>query len=571
LTNSQGDSLNQLKKASTLKGGIIKNTFDARKHLVTAGLTTPEEPGTQETITKILLSLVVTLTVKRNTGEKILENFANIIKASALLLDEIATKTPALKQQSEDTVSPKASLDTSPTCQAHQDLRTQLKSSVNDLKTAMTSQAEANKKASTLINKLERLHESMEKKTKDIEQTRANNQATYRDILVHGKSSLSLHSPSQHRLLNQLNIKACQLMVEFEADTHTKVPKPSPQSNDPTLIIRNAINTWLSSLEDQNGPLPTNAKARSIKIFGNSCLFIKMNSVEAVNWMKANPNHIIGDILKCKTRVLTRTYAVIARFVPVTFKPTATNLKLVEDDLSLPNSSIEEAVWIKHPSKHSKVQKYANLKILCSTPEAANTLITRPTYILGSHLSIQKDIKTPGVCNKCQQYSHIVRDCKEMKDTCGQCAGEHQTSLCINTTECKCTPCGSTEHTTNHPECPVYQQHKTSMIDWDPEAMSPYYLTQEEWTWGHHLNPIDPPPNPTDAHSSRKDKFQRSRPSRLSSHKGTQHGQHQQTLKDNWFTRHHQSDQHSQTNPTPSEPHKESNNQETDNPHTPPQ
>ena len=101
--------------------------------------------------------------MKRNTGEKIPEKFANVIKASALLLDDLATQTLALEQQLADTISSRASPDTSPSNQVHQDLRTQLESSVNYLKTASTNQAEANEKASTLIDKLERLHESMEK------------------------------------------------------------------------------------------------------------------------------------------------------------------------------------------------------------------------------------------------------------------------------------------------------------------------------------------------------------------------------------------------------------------------
>ena len=37
-------------------------------------------------------------------------------------------------------------------------------------------------------------------------------------------------------------------MVEFEANAHINVTKSCPQNNDPALIIKDAINTWLSLL-----------------------------------------------------------------------------------------------------------------------------------------------------------------------------------------------------------------------------------------------------------------------------------------------------------------------------------
>lgn len=33
-------------------------------------------------------------------------------------------------------------------------------------------------------------------------------------------------------------------------------------------------------------------------------------------------------------------------------------------------------------------------------------------------------------CFRCQQYGHLLRDCRASKDVCGKCAGEHRTSSC---------------------------------------------------------------------------------------------------------------------------------------------
>jgi hypothetical protein len=191
---------------------------------------------------------------------------------------------------------------------------------------------------------------------------------------------------------------------------------------------------------------------------------------------------------------------VIARFVPITFDPTPTCLRELEDMVNLPAGSIQEAGWIKHPSKCTGHQKVANLRILCTTLEAANKLINGPTYISGSRLCIQKDIRTPGVCNRCQMYGHIIKDCKAASDTCGQCGETHQTSTCNKRTASKCTPCGSNDHPMNHESCPIYRQHENSMMDRNPETISPYYLTNEEWTWGYRMNATDWLPPPADAH-----------------------------------------------------------------------
>src|SRR5260370_42285093 len=115
---------------------------------------------------------------------------------------------------------------------------------------------------------------------------------------------------------------------------------------------------------------------------------IEMNSIEAADWMRAKPDRILSQILKCETRVLGRTYPVVARFVPTAFDRTPNSIKKLEDEMGLQNGSIRDSLWIKNLSKRVPNQQFANLKILCATPEAANILINRPVYIMGSRLTI---------------------------------------------------------------------------------------------------------------------------------------------------------------------------------------
>ena len=233
-------------------------------------------------------------------------------------------------------------------------------------------------------------------------------------------------------------------------------------------------------------------------------MMIKMNSSNAANWIHTHLDCIIGNILKCPVKVLSQTYTVVARFILIMFDSTLANLKELEDAMDLPNSSIQEASWIKHPSKCTGHQKVANLKIFCTTPESANTLINGLTYITGSRISIQKDIRSPGVCNKCQTYGHTIKDCKATTDTCRTCGRAHHTSTCHKSTECKCTPCGSTGHSTKYAGCLIYLQYEKSMTDRNPELLSPYYLTNKEWTWGIRPDATDMLLPPTDAYPPRQ-------------------------------------------------------------------
>jgi len=91
-TSTNQETLKQLKKDLLTEGGLIQDTTDARSHLNTTGLTAPDTTITTFNITKILLSLVAMSSAKRTANEKIPEKVANILKAAALLLDNLVIK-----------------------------------------------------------------------------------------------------------------------------------------------------------------------------------------------------------------------------------------------------------------------------------------------------------------------------------------------------------------------------------------------------------------------------------------------------------------------------------------------
>jgi hypothetical protein len=324
----------------------------------------------------------------------------------------------------------------------------------------------------------------------------------YRDALVNGCNNPTLQTTTHQRILNRINIKSHQILIKFEAGAHDRFTKADQPNARPTNhIIKEAINTWLNTPEDGKGPLPRNAITKAVTIYGNTHMMLEMNSSETTIWMHTHLDCILGKLLKCPIKALMRTYVVIARFVPITFDNAPASLRSLEEEMELPTGSIQEAGWIKHPSRRSAHQKVANLKIFCTNPEAANTLIKGLTYILGSRLSIQKDIRAPGVCNKCQMYGHIHRDCKATTETCGLCRKNHQTSTCREEEGTQMHPMWLLRPPHEPHELPVYRQHERLIIDRNPEAVSPYYLTNEEWTWGLKMNTADTLPPPPQTHS----------------------------------------------------------------------
>ena len=550
-TTSPLEPLDQLKQSLSIEGSIITNPSDAKKHLENAGLISPDQALSQTTFAEILLTLVVTAPTRRASSDRIPERIANIIKAVALLLDgPLRSPTPPPSNQhcthltsTDPPSAPPQQQHISPIIAKH------LEDNATFIKQAAVTHAETTAKVNALIERFERLQERSEKTVSSFETASSSSRdhpsattppvPSYRDSLVNGKLNPSAHTPSQHKLLNRIGIKACQILLDFAQDAHLKLSRPDSPETSPAILVKAAINTWLNSPEDRNGAIPKKAAARVVQIFGNSRVLIEMNSLEAADWMRSNSERILGEILKCKVSLLKRSFTVLARFVPVMFDISPANLRGLKDDHSLPANSILNATWVKDPSKWAKDQKFANLKIFCSTPGTANSLITGPAFIHSSHLCIQKDTKSPGVCNKCQKYGHIARDCSETIDTCGFCGQEHCTSICNSTDTYKCTPCGSTDHPTNSSQCPTFIRLAQAIIDKDPESSSAYFLTDETWTWGNHSGHTDriPPPPGAPFKRSATLKNRRGNLPHQRSQPLPQHHQHQQrTLPERGFT-----------------------------------
>jgi hypothetical protein len=298
----------------------------------------------------------VTTTIRRsaNASEKLPEKTANIIKAAALMLD---TNDQETEDRLIDNIITRINASNTPSIVANQDLTNQIKMNAIFLKHTVNSQAEMTDKTNTLMNRLEKLCKQTENALCEVQNLpKAPSQSTspYKVAL---NSHVNTTPPTwqtlnEHKLLNCINIKACQLLVEFKADAHEKLFKTNQLNAKPiNILIKEAINNWLSSPEDKDRPLPKKAHVQVVNLFGNNHLMVEMNTNKAAMWMKNHPDRILGCLLKSLVKILTHTYAVVARFLPIAFDITEANLQALEEDMAFPTGSIKGAHWIKDPSK----------------------------------------------------------------------------------------------------------------------------------------------------------------------------------------------------------------------------
>ncbi|KIM58262.1 hypothetical protein SCLCIDRAFT_95567, partial [Scleroderma citrinum Foug A] len=79
-------------------------------------------------------------------------------------------------------------------------------------------------------------------------------------------------------------------------------------------------------------------------------------------------------------------------------------------------------------------------------------------------------------------WGHLVKDCKEPKDTCGTCTKEHCTKKCHSFQTFYCISCCTDRHASSDRNCPKYRKHQEALNVKTPENSMPYFPTEEAWT-----------------------------------------------------------------------------------------
>ncbi|KAG2046968.1 hypothetical protein BDR06DRAFT_865742, partial [Suillus hirtellus] len=75
-------------------------------------------------------------------------------------------------------------------------------------------------------------------------------------------------------------------------------------------------------------------------------------------------------------------------------------------------------------------QKKAFALLQVTDIHIANDILLDKIYITSEHFNIYKDKRESIQCPNCQRFSHIVKNCTTLTDTCGTYGGQPCTTNC---------------------------------------------------------------------------------------------------------------------------------------------
>ena len=115
---------------------------------------------------------------------------------------------------------------------------------------------------------------------------------SYREALMNSTVS---HPPAllppanihEARLQNRLSIKACQILIEIQAQEADPTHITTPTDPKSTGNLKIAINKWLANSDVEDLP-PLNSTIHAISEYRNNKLLIEINSHETAKWLKTN-------------------------------------------------------------------------------------------------------------------------------------------------------------------------------------------------------------------------------------------------------------------------------------------
>ena len=240
----------------------------------------------------------------------------------------------------------------------------------------------------------------------------------------------------------------------------------------------------LTSISDDNTP---DLGLKSLTVLHNGGILLELLSKEAVQWV-SDKSHLKslaiasgGDL-----SIKTQTFNIVVPFFPIsTAIEELDGQCVIEDDNKLPEGSIIAARWIKPPCRRENKQCVAHMMFHMLSLEAANFLIQEGLYHDMEHLRPVKDKKEPMCCLKCQQWGHMAKDCREHKDTCSTCAGNHRTNACTAYKTFHCVNCNLVEHGSWGHKCLEFVRQCCDLDMNTPDNMMPFFPTNEPWTQVH--------------------------------------------------------------------------------------
>ena len=242
------------------------------------------------------------------------------------------------------------------------------------------------------------------------------------------------------------------------------------------------VNEWIRTLDQKTNQVTSTAgqPIKTLQFMEHSAILLEFDSKALTNCFQlyCKDKNLLTCI--CSTvKIQTRTCQVVMKFVPCdgSFLPEdKSQMRVLETEHNLEVGSIVAASWIKKPKCRTPNQKTVNVKVFCSSPITANRLLTEWIFIANSRVVVIKDTWEPICCNKCQEYSHIHKQCENV-ERCATCTRTHPTSECNYPNDSHCISCSTSSKHTSSKECncPQFLKHASDIDVCLPENTMLYF------------------------------------------------------------------------------------------------
>ena len=254
-----------------------------------------------------------------------------------------------------------------------------------------------------------------------------------------------------------------------------------------TSQLKTELNKYLLDLGPQAGRIRALTNART------GGIIVEMDSDTSATWLSdSNNQRKLCDKIGSNAEFRTRAYNIIVFNVPLAINPEDENHRQeICEANDYEQGTITATKWAKAIEKRNPNQRTAHLFLTFSNADAANRSITNGLYICNRRCHAEKTKREPTRCLKCQGWNHIAKECLEVDDKCGNCAGNHRTSNCL-TAERRCASCNTNDHASWSRSCPTFLKKLDEFNTRNPDNLLQYFPTADPWTWLTIDKPIAP-------------------------------------------------------------------------------
>lgn len=294
------------------------------------------------------------------------------------------------------------------------------------------------------------------------------------------------------RLRQQLLLRTRMVMVE-----------PCDAHEHSAADIRDQVNSWLKALdEEQEGETKPKTIIKAASPQPRGGLLLELDSTESAErfrtYMTTNPD--LAKAFGPNATISEMTHRLVFKFIPCNsgFDPTnPLHLRELEESAGLNALSISSMSWCRPVEKRAPNQGFATAIVNVTSAKAANHLLHEHIYICDKRITILKDERQPLLCNKCQQYGHIRKNCVN-ETKCAACSGPHELTVCTNREHPACVSCGpDSNHSSNDRSCPAFQRRRGDLQKRFPEDSMPFFpMPNEPATWVRAPATAAPPQQP---------------------------------------------------------------------------